>query len=327
LTIILGYSIIIPELNILVRGVSMAEISVITSTIRKQIMFNHIESYGTNLTEWFNTKSEEILKEYINKLQDMQVKTPSSLVDIRDKDAVLKLLSTINWDFSECDTLYLTHDIHPFPAKFIPQIPAHLISALSLPGELVWDPFGGSGTTALEALLLHRRCVSLDVNPLATLIGECKTLTLNQKEQQEISLYLAWINDIFHNGDYSCPPQPIPPIPNIEKWFHQNAIQELSFIKHSFSTLSHKCKILASVAFSRTVSRVSNQENETRYACKPRDIERGDTIRFFVGNLNTVLFKVLACGKLLQGRTAKFLTYDLRTPIVDGSIPIGVRRS
>ena len=44
----------------------------------------------------------------------------------------------------------LTHNIHPYPAKYIPQIPGSLLDYLDLPSRsTVLDPFCGSGTTLL----------------------------------------------------------------------------------------------------------------------------------------------------------------------------------
>ena len=88
---------------------------------------------------------------------------------------VRRQLRGVDWAFSDANTLYLSHDIHPYPAKFIPQIPATLIATLSAPGDCVLDPFGGSGTTALEALRLGRRALSVDANPICEIIGRVKT--------------------------------------------------------------------------------------------------------------------------------------------------------
>ena len=79
-----------------------------------------------------------------------------------DPNPIFKTLSSQDWSFTDDDTRYLTHDLHPYPAKFIPQIPAHLISRLSLPGDVVLDPSGGSATTAVEAVRLGRRAVSFE---------------------------------------------------------------------------------------------------------------------------------------------------------------------
>src|SRR5574337_230573 len=92
--------------------------------------------------------------------------------ELRDAKKVSTDLKAINWSFTSDDTGFLTHDLHPYPAKFIPQIPGHCIARLSLRGELVLDPFGGSGTTALEAVRLGRRALSTDANAVGTLVGK-----------------------------------------------------------------------------------------------------------------------------------------------------------
>jgi DNA modification methylase len=51
-------------------------------------------------------------------------------------------------------TTYATHGIHPYPAKFIPQIPHFFIQTCSKKGEVVLDPFCGSGTTLVEVRAL-----------------------------------------------------------------------------------------------------------------------------------------------------------------------------
>jgi hypothetical protein len=74
--------------------------------------------------------------------------------DLADPVSVADDITNADWAFADDDISFLTHDVHPYPAKYIPQIPANLIRRLSLPGELVLDPFGGSGTTATEAARL-----------------------------------------------------------------------------------------------------------------------------------------------------------------------------
>jgi site-specific DNA-methyltransferase (adenine-specific) len=54
-----------------------------------------------------------------------------------------------------------------YPAPFPIELPRRLIKLLSFPGDLVLDPFVGSGTTALAALTLGRRFYGCDINPLA----------------------------------------------------------------------------------------------------------------------------------------------------------------
>ena len=62
------------------------------------------------------------------------------------------------------------HEIS-YRACYKPQLPRFFIERLSEPGDLVFDPFGGRGTTALEAALLGRRAASNDVNPLSEILA------------------------------------------------------------------------------------------------------------------------------------------------------------
>ncbi len=56
-----------------------------------------------------------------------------------------------------------------YRACFKPQLPAYFISRLTAPGDTVYDPFSGRGTTAIEAALHGRRIVANDVNPLSAI--------------------------------------------------------------------------------------------------------------------------------------------------------------
>ncbi len=66
------------------------------------------------------------------------------------------------------------HSLHEisYRACFKPQLPRFFIERLTAPGQIVYDPFMGRGTTLLEAALLGRVPAGCDVNPLSlTLIG------------------------------------------------------------------------------------------------------------------------------------------------------------
>jgi len=61
------------------------------------------------------------------------------------------------------------HEIS-YRACFKPQLPAFFIDRLTRPGEGVYDPFMGRGTTPLQAALMGRRPLGNDINPLSTLL-------------------------------------------------------------------------------------------------------------------------------------------------------------
>ncbi len=60
----------------------------------------------------------------------------------------------IDWDFADHgmkQTQASVHFFHHWTAKFIPQIPRRIIEQYARPGDIVLDPFMGSGTTLVEA--------------------------------------------------------------------------------------------------------------------------------------------------------------------------------
>lgn len=57
-----------------------------------------------------------------------------------------------------------------YRACFKPQLPRFFIERLTRPGELVYDPFLGRGTTLIEAALLDRSLAGCDMNPLAAIL-------------------------------------------------------------------------------------------------------------------------------------------------------------
>lgn len=66
------------------------------------------------------------------------------------------------------------HSLHEisYRACFKPQLPRFFIERLTQPGDTVYDPFMGRGTTPLEAALLARVPVGCDINPLSRVLVE-----------------------------------------------------------------------------------------------------------------------------------------------------------
>jgi hypothetical protein len=64
------------------------------------------------------------------------------------------------------------HRLHEisYRACFKPQLPAFFIDRLTRPGDCVYDPFMGRGTTPLQAALMDRVAIGNDVNPLSSML-------------------------------------------------------------------------------------------------------------------------------------------------------------
>jgi len=77
------------------------------------------------------------------------------------------------------------HTIHAFAAKFPPQLPRLFIETLTEKGETVLDPMCGSGTALVEAILLNRDAVGIDIDALALLETLAKTTPLDPASAAE----------------------------------------------------------------------------------------------------------------------------------------------
>ena len=93
-----------------------------------------------------------------------------------------KMLSEIpiqyDWSFADKTikhTSYITHGFYTYPAKFIPQLSARIIKEHSKKNDIVIDPFMGSGTTIVEAIINERIGIGTDINEVAVLLSKVKT--------------------------------------------------------------------------------------------------------------------------------------------------------
>jgi site-specific DNA-methyltransferase (cytosine-N4-specific) len=162
--------------------------------------------------------------------------------DFSPQTEISPRLEHIDWDFKDAKTNYLTHGLHPYPAKYIPQIPNALIQELSGIRDNVGDVFCGSGTTLVEGLLLRRNVVGLDANPLACLISKAKTTPLQFGDKP---LLIELADKAFRLGrDIASDDQPTlfsrpsfiseaerPTGKAVNFWFEQFVVEELAELR------------------------------------------------------------------------------------------------
>ena len=78
-----------------------------------------------------------------------------------------------------------------YRACFKPQLPRFFIERLTAPGEIVYDPFMGRGTSLVEAALLGRIPFGCDINPLSVFLTKPR---LNPPTLEQIAVRLGEIN-------------------------------------------------------------------------------------------------------------------------------------
>jgi hypothetical protein len=148
----------------------------------------------------------------------------------------------LDLDFAGSDTLYATHGLHAFAAKCPPPLARWGIKTYSHPGEIVFDPMVGSGTTLVEARLLGRRAIGADIDPLARLIAEVKATPLTQDQLKELTVrLLAAVDAAKGDAPLAIPSGAAVPFApkrnevNLEKWFLPEVASDLTLLKQQIA--------------------------------------------------------------------------------------------
>lgn len=227
-------------------------------------------------------------------------------------DARYTSLKSIDWDFPDASPDFLAN-IHPYPARFIPDIPRELILALGCDqNSVILDPFCGSGTTLVEAQRAGFESVGVDLNPIACLISSVKLQKLPQN-------FLLAANNVFESAKKTfdvC--VEIPKIPNLDHWFKADVQKALSAIlKHIELQEDDTVKNPLKLALSSIIVRVSNQESDTRYAAVDNNYTASDVFNAFSNACNKIAdikqAISLNCGysKIINRDIQKVTTTDI----------------
>ena len=184
-------------------------------------------------------------------------------------------LAAVNWNFPQRVAHSGIEGIHPYPAKFIAELPRALLHALPIPpGTAVLDPFCGAGTTLAECQRRGLPSVGIDLNPVACLMARVKT----SPRPCDFKDLAATVVD---RAQRAMGASATPPIPNIDHWFDrsiQRALVALTdAVAHAPATHRHALRL----AVSSIVVRVSRQESDTRYAAVTKDVNAEDVFSLF----------------------------------------------
>lgn len=159
-----------------------------------------------------------------------------------------EILSNINidksWSFAEKtikDTTYITHGYYTYPAKFIPQLASRLINELSNENDIVIDPFMGSGTTIVEAIVNKRIGIGTDINDIAYLLAKVKSTPIKPLVLLEELNKIEFDLQNRLNGQYDVylkkSKNLLTSNARIDYWFKPEEKRKLAFIFNEISKL------------------------------------------------------------------------------------------
>src|SRR5687767_1942316 len=110
------------------------------------------------------------------------------------------------------------HRLHPYLGKFVPQLAEVFLRRYGSPGNLVWDPFAGSGTTLVEANALGIRAAGCDVSAFNCMLSEAKTAGYDPE---------ALLADVVHLGQSEREPVLRKASPYLNRWVAPRPVGEL----------------------------------------------------------------------------------------------------
>jgi len=163
--------------------------------------------------------------------------------------------------FISYDQSILTHGLHKYPAKFFPELPRWIIKRYSDEENIVLDPFSGSSTTGVEALLLKRNSVGIDVDPFSRFLSKVKTTPLDENELN-ISLK-SLLKSIANYNPSSVLTSEIPIFPYRDNWFNKEIILELAYLRKIIKDIetNDDIKDFYKICFSSIIRAVSNADD------------------------------------------------------------------
>lgn len=208
-----------------------------------------------------------------------------------------------DWDFADSTTTDQRYRIHPYPARFIPEIPRELIKSIGVPAHTaVLDPFSGSGTTAIEAQRIGHPAYGVDLNPIATLISSVLAK----------GPYSGLVDkaDRMVSETKSLKSYERPDIPNLDHWFKVPFIKSISSLMLQIDKLADgEDRDALRFALSANLVKASNQDSDTRYAA----VEKSYTVELFHRDFLRTCKQLEELAQLGGNQPCEFFTEDSRT--------------
>jgi len=160
----------------------------------------------------------------------------------------------LSWDYRGESTKSYTQGFHTYPAMMIPQVAHRLIEKYSKEGDVLLDPFCGSGSVLVEARIARRYSWGIDLNPLAVLIARVKTTPLNPSSlYEEYYSLIDRIREIHDDEAHS------PQFFNLHFWFKEPVIKSLARIRTAVDRIEKtEIREFFKVIFSEVVRLSSN---------------------------------------------------------------------
>lgn len=193
-----------------------------------------------------------------------------------------------------------------YPAALHYRLVNMLIKEFTKEGDLVFDPFCGSGTVINEALRLSRNAIGLDINPLGLLIAEVRLM-----HDIVIEDYIERLKELYNKDDLIAD---IPTsLTNPDYWYSESALITLGKIRKFIIDIpTEKEKKFFTLVLADTARYASyTRKNEfKRFRMKNYQNWNPNIFEYFINTAYSYQYKLKHYPKPDPNSQYKLLLYD-----------------
>lgn len=251
--------------------------------------------------------------------QDLSLRLKSTLRHLTDIDPAY-------WDYSSIKSNSNSEAYFQYPAMMVPRMQGDIIDAVKkvFPDTTrTFDSCAGAGTILVESLKRGMSSIATDINPMAILMCQVKSQPFRVSEAE------AALKEVLRTADRDANCEVEIDYANKEKWFCDEALQELSKLRRAILQVDDlQVRKLLWVAFAEAI-RISSNSRTSTYKLHIRsadDIERravgmrekiNSSMNRVVQMYRSNYEQLISAGYLVGNHFAKeatVLNHDIRKP-------------
>lgn len=213
------------------------------------------------------------------------------------------------------------HGFHSYPARMHPQTAHRLVAGFTPKGGKVLDPFCGSGTVLVEAMLAGLKPAGIDLNPIAVRLARLKTTPRTDTElahlveqADRVAEFAGLRRKQKAGASRRFPAQDV-------ALFEPHVLLELDSLALGIQDLGKdSARSDLEMVFSSLLTRMSRKQGDTSLSTTPRRLAAGFATRQFAGKARELADRLRSFRKLLPSAAALPATVKLADATKPGKV-------
>ena len=202
------------------------------------------------------------------------------------------------------------HGFHVYPARMHPTTASRLVELTSIAGSKVLDPFCGSGTVLVCAMLARRDAIGVDLNPFAALLASRKTAARDERHVERLMAAAARVRE--HADERRTAKAGAHKVYGREDVasFDPHVLLELDSLRHAIDQEKDTAvRDDLRVVLSAILVKVSRRTSDTSHEDRPKRIAAGYTAKLFVKKTEELVQRSRALEALMPKPRPRALVF------------------